>query len=847
MQDALEDFSNLSVVVFSLDDSNIVYANPRASELLGYSDRELFDTPIKHIVSKSFWDGYLSDLPSENSNNIETSHVVQSEWRTKDGRDLIMESNVNLHRWQDQQVGVCISTKTNLEKVSDSKLRFINELYNLLNGINKLIVHVSSREELCFQLAQTIVENSTIDFVWTGLVNREESRIDIKHKAGCCQEYIDTLDISLLPDSELSKGPPAQAVLQNRVFVNDDTNRNRFMAPWEAKMTECGFRCSVALPLRQGDRVVGVVTFYSKKWRFDSPEEKELLDSMVVDLNYVLNRFNEQSQSELFFESAKRSPNWMMVCDQSGTIEFVNDSVCQITGYSRQELLGMKPSIFKSGKHVESFYKDFWDTILAGETFNGVFTNKKKNNEIFILDATIVPVKHCDGYKYVYVGKDMSREIELTQELSFVTYYDPITKLHNRTFFTKELENIIANAHQQKTSMALMVVDIKNFAMINDTYGFETGNDILTQVASRLSLKVCENDIVARFGSDEFAIALQGLESDEEIYAMVNKLFDCLVQPIKLSNQKGSIQLNCDCGVVTYPDGSKTVNDLIHNVDLALVNAKKSSSQSIQYYEPDMNIRAKVFLQTYHALQQAVADQDFELHYQPYFESRTDIMAGIESLIRWRRNGELIYPGDFIEELENSGLILMVEDYILEHVFQKAVSWRKYFEDGQRIAINLSAVNFEHQNLLERIQVIMERTGVDPHWITLEIVERALIEDTQYAKTVFKQLRELGFKIAIDDFGTGYSSFGYLLELPADYLKIDMSIIRKIKTDDKALAVVESIITMAHNLEMQTIAEGVEDNETFRLLKLIGCNIIQGFFKARPMDAEALEQFIQGR
>jgi len=829
-----------SIVVFKVADKKIIYTNQVAYQSLGYKKHELIGSKWKHLFSPKCWSEQKAFINEtlEHDKKI----TIELEQQTKQGELVVVESNIQVHNWNDTDIAVCVARDITQRKLHQKRLEFSNELYNLHSGVNQLLTKVADREELCRRLSECIIANSSIDAAWSSLVDEEEQLLTIKHTAG---KVSDDFEGSVFP---LIYGQKTVETIEPNLMVNAALNNeivySENLEQLSPFLSDNKMNYAISIPLRQLNRVIGVVTLVSKTPRFSSPQEQALHQDIAQDLHFMLNRFDEQMESHLFFESVKQSPNWMLICDHKGRIEFVNDSVLKTSGYTREELIGQSASIFKSGQHDDKFYKNFWETIKNGDSFNAFFTNKNKFNEIFILDETVVPIKHCQGFKYVSLGRDISKEVELKQELSYLSFNDPITKLHNREYLLQELPQVLNTALRQKTYLALMVVDVKNFAMINDTYGFETGNLILKKLAKRFKKHVSDSNLVVRFGSDEFAILIQDLPSIELAYSLVDSIFSTLNKSIKLKGYGEKIQLGGDMGVVTFPDGATTVDELLHNVDLALVKAKKTTGSGLIYYEQEMNKEAKSYLTTHNALTKAVKNNDFELHYQPYFDAKTERFVGFESLVRWRKDGELVYPNHFINELESSGMILKVEDFIIETVFNHLIDWKTQFQHGQRGSINLSATNFKHQNLFERIQDLVSKTKVNPHCVTFEVVESALVEDTEYAQTVFAQLRELGFKIAIDDFGTGYSSFGYLLDLPADYLKIDISFIRKIKTDDKALAIVEGIINMAHSLEMETIAEGVEDLETFRLLKVIGCDTIQGYYKARPLPCDEFNQFL---
>jgi diguanylate cyclase (GGDEF)-like protein/PAS domain S-box-containing protein len=541
--------------------------------------------------------------------------------------------------------------------------------------------------------------------------------------------------------------------------------------------------------------------------------------------------------------AVEQASDWVMITDKQGTIEYVNPAVANTTGYTVKELVGKTPAIFKSGKLDQSFYQELWQTISSGNTYRNIFTNRKKNHELFHLDMTISPLRdnRRNITHYLATAKDMTQQLDLEERLNHLAYYDVLTGIPNRNLAQDRLKQALARAAAHKKVVVVLLLDLDHFKFLNDTFGPDIGDKILKESATRLAGAQGEGESVGRVGSDEFTLVLANLDHPDDAVMMIEQIKAAASRPMKVDDEE--IIVTSSIGVSIYPqDGTDHVT-LMKNATTACFRAKSLGGNNYQFYSPGMNIMAEEFVSLGKKLFQATKKEEFILHYQPYFQMNTNKLVGLEALIRWQRpEYGLLPPGTFIPVLEETGIIREVGEWTLRETWRQVKAWLTVGYPVVPVSVNFSPIQFRCCELPTMVERVMQETGMDPRYIFLEITETALMQDVEFTRSVLKQFKEMGFRIAIDDFGTGYSSLNYLKKFPLDYLKIDISFIKDITSAPDAAAIVTAIISMAHNLGLKTIAEGVETEAQYRILQMIRCDIVQGFFCSRPLPAAEIEK-----
>ncbi len=559
----------------------------------------------------------------------------------------------------------------------------------------------------------------------------------------------------------------------------------------------------------------------------------------------ITDRKTAEEEMHTLSTAVQQSSDWILITDKSGRIEYVNDAVEKVTGFAREEILGSTPRILKSGRHDKDFYKKMWDTILSGQTYTAILTDRKKNGELFEVYHTITPIKDSKGdiTHFVSTSKDITALKQMEEKINFLAYYDDLTGLPNKTLFTDRLKQALARIEHYEKCAGVLFIDIDRFHLINDTLGAYLGDALLKEVGKRLLEVVREGDTVSRFGSDEYAVALNDVAKVEDIIYVIEKLRKTLSEPIKTDGEE--VLLTFSIGISIYPDDTNNVTTLIQNADMACLQAKQRGGNSYRFFTSGMNTAASEFLMIDKDLKNALKNDEFVLHYQPYWDCNTMNLVGMEALIRWQsKDRGLVPPVKFIPVLEETGMIIEVGEWVLRTAILQIKEWQNKGYSVVPVSVNLSLIQFRQNNLAEKVKKMMEEFGLSPSLLTAEITESAFMEDVEFTKSTLKEFRDIGMSISVDDFGTGYSSLSYLKRLPVDTLKIDISFIRELGKDPDAEVIVSAIITMANALDMKTIAEGVETEEQWRVLKHLRCDTTQGFHFSRPLPAEEIEKLL---
>lgn len=420
-----------------------------------------------------------------------------------------------------------------------------------------------------------------------------------------------------------------------------------------------------------------------------------------------------------------------------------------------------------------------------------------------------------------------------TAQMSYMAEHDFLTGLPNRALLTERLALAVAFAERHRKRVALMFLDLDHFKHINDSLGHAVGDQLLQATAKRLTACVRHSDTVSRQGGDEFVVLLTEIDSAQDAAVMAEKLIATMAEPHLIGEHRLLVTLSI--GISIYPDDGADVDTLLRHADTAMYHAKRSGRNNFQHFVPEMNARAVARQSIEEALRAALEHKEFVLNYQPKIELTSGAIIGAEALLRWQRpDRRCVGPTQFISIAEDCGLIHPIGRWVLGEACRQMQAWLKAGLNIGQIAVNVSAVEFHHKGFLAGIEAILSDTGLDPHYLELEMTESGLMQDIQPTTSILHALKKLGVHIAVDDFGTGYSSLSYLRRFPIDTLKIDQSFVQDIGGEGGD-AIVNAIIAMGTGLHRRVIAEGVETQEQLAFLKSHHCTEVQGFFFSHPM------------
>jgi diguanylate cyclase (GGDEF)-like protein len=427
----------------------------------------------------------------------------------------------------------------------------------------------------------------------------------------------------------------------------------------------------------------------------------------------------------------------------------------------------------------------------------------------------------------------LALEIRLVRELEQRAYVDAVTGLMSRLRFDDTLNQRLKTMRRNGGNFAILYIDLDRFKLINDSLGHGIGDRILCAVAERLAGGIRESDFVARIGGDEFALILDNMSHPRDAAMVAQKLIETLMQPYLIDDRE--LEIGASIGIAFYPDDCENSEELVRYADLAMYKAKETGGNCYHFYSEQLSEEASRRIVLESNLRKAIDKGELLLHFQPIVHTREKRIITLEALVRWQHPGRgMIPPDHFIPLAEHSNLILNIDNWVMENACRQLKQWQNNGSSELRIAVNCSGQNFIYANITEQVRRILEITGVTSNCLEIEITESTLLADPEKASRILRVLRSMGVRISIDDFGTGYSSLNYLKKLPADSLKIDRSFLENIPDDNKATALVDTIISLARNLDLEVVAEGVETTEQLAWLCSRGCDYVQGYYIAKP-------------
>lgn len=564
------------------------------------------------------------------------------------------------------------------------------------------------------------------------------------------------------------------------------------------------------------------------------------LCATVRDISQRHHASRQQRLAAKVFESSNEA---ILITDADNRILTVNRAFSQITGFSEQEVLGRTPSLLASGQHDAEFYRRMWHSLGERGQWAGEIWNRRKNGEAFPewLNISVLTDEQGQITHHVALFTDISERKEHEARIQHLAEYDALTDLPNRILVNDRLQQAIRLAECQGGQLAVLFVDLDHFKNINDTLGHNSGDELLTQVASRLCGAVRELDTVGRTGGDEFVLILPAINQPDEAAQVAERILRAMQAPFPIGGK--SLVVSCSIGISLCPDDGQDIQTLLMNADLAMYHAKAHGRNTFRFYTREMNTQVAERLQLENRLRQALEQDELYLVYQPQYDISDNTLIGCEVLLRWQDPTEgLIMPARFIPVAEDSGLIVPVGRWVLHQACMQMAEWRRQGLLLPKIAVNVSARQLARQDFIHDVGAALQASGLPGHCLEIEVTESTLMEDADQAASQLAIIKAMGVRLSVDDFGTGYSSLAYLKRFAPDTIKIDRSFVSDLPGDSEDAAIVSAIIHLARALGMSTLAEGVETEAQQHYLRQLGCGGIQGFLLGRPQDAASMAQ-----
>ena len=680
------------------------------------------------------------------------------------------------------------------------------------------------------------------------VVNNEGKMIDYNERLlkiwGVPRHYLEERDDRKALEHVMNLCTDPDGFLKNTLNIYDDESGEGRVADVELKTGKIFERFS--LPQKVGDEIVGRV------WaNRDVTKQRHAFEEL-----------------RLHKRAIEANPNGIVIIDLSTAttpIIFWNPAFTTLTGYSPDEIKDQNLDMLLGQDSEAASIAQLQQLIREHKSGRIEIKHYKKDGSVFWNELHVAPV-YSSGHEFEYAKKlfagehenkvseqkathfvvimiDITQRKRMEEQLLHQATHDSLTNLPNRALLDDRIGQAIIQANINDKPMSVLFLDLDHFKLINDSLGHGMGDKLLREIAKRLNNCLVDIDTVARIGGDEFIIVLASIKNFDESIDISEKMLKVIRQPIQIDNR--DLIITASIGISTYPKDGDDVETLIRNADTAMYQAKGSGRDNFKFFTKSMNQRVSQRLQLQNELHGAIERNEFKLVYQPILHLETEKILSVEALLRWNHHkmGN-IPPLDFIPLAEDTGLIMPISDWVIQEACRQNAEWQKAGLPKIQTAINISGRSLKYTDIAERFKAVIQKTKIDPSLIVVELTESILMDKTDKTIRKLHELKDIGITIAIDDFGTGYSSLSYLNTLPVDKLKIDKSFIDKINSSEQDTALVLTILSMAKNLSLKVVAEGVETAEEVKFLKTHACDEVQGFYYAKPLSPENFVEFL---
>jgi diguanylate cyclase (GGDEF)-like protein/PAS domain S-box-containing protein len=843
-----------AIFVADAETGMLIDANPSAEQLIGY--------PLKDFVGKHqsmlhppaeaerYADLFRRHIASGGGLVTEPTYVQH-----RNGRKILVEISSALCEFGGKRIVQGIFRDMSRRTQNEMRIRLLNKMYLVMSRASQASHACKGETELFEQICRIAVEAGGVKMAWIGKADETDAQIRPVASYGAGTGYLDRLTISLHPDHPHGNGPTAIAYREGRAVTVQDFSSDPLTAPFCKLAKPYGWGASATYPVLRHGKAYAVITLYYAEKNPFSAESIGVMNEMAENIVRGLDRLDLEAEKQQAEESMRlamtiyeSSSEGIMVTDEHNNIIDANPAFTAISGYTLEEVRGKNPRIFKSGKHDKAFYQQMWQSIHEHGHWQGEIWDRRKDGSLHAKWLNINAIRNADGSIYRHVAEFLDiTETKFKDELIWnQANLDTLTNLPNRRLLTDRIQQAMATGARSGRHGALIALDLDHFKRLNDTKGHSVGDALLIEVAQRLKASVREGDSIARMGGDEFIIVLIGLSHDQSKAAaqaeqIAAKIRSQLSEPYALGDFE--YYTTPSIGIALFRGHAESQDTLLAHVDTAMYQAKARGRNAICFFDASMQEELENRTRLEHALRLALADQQLVLHYQLQVDNHGRAI-GVEALIRWQHPElGIIPPAQFIPLAEESGLILPIGQWVLDAACAQLADWQSDPHlRSLSIAINASARQFRESTFVDQVRDAVERYAIRPELLKLELTESLVLENFDDARNKIHELKELGIMLSLDDFGTGYSSLSYLSRMRFDQLKIDQSFVRNMVSDIHDAAIVQTIISMADNLGIDVIAEGVETDEQLAFLKRHGCKAYQGYLFAAAAPGEALER-----
>ncbi|HEX9180953.1 MAG TPA: EAL domain-containing protein, partial [Burkholderiales bacterium] len=829
-------------------DRRIRFVNDRVLAATGFTEQQMIGCRDEELFDPEHTDAYLPTLRHAIESGSARSVECSLQFRAGGRLDLAMSFVPVLNQRREVMQVLCVAHDVTRLQEHAASLDRLNRNLRMFSGCSQALVHAPDEADLLDSVCWTVLNLGGYEVVAVGLARHDAARtVDIAMHASRERVHPDLLRFSWGPDP-LGLGPTGTAIRTGRPAVSNDLAADPQAAPWQQCAARHGLRACAALPLVAQGETLGAVTVYAGRPGLFDEREVDLLRELADDLTFgimtrraTLARKRAEEQLRLRDRVIESSSNGILINDltrPNNPITYVNPAFERMTGYSAREVIGRNPRFLIRTDRDQPGLERIRIALREKCEGRAALRSYHKDGTMFWVELSMSPVRNEAGEAthFVTILNDITERQLYQEELEHQAYHDALTGLANRNLLPDRIRQAILHAHRAKQNVAVLLLDLDHFKLVNDSLGHAVGDSLLVSVAERLGTVVRDADTVARIGGDEFVVVIADAEREDHITSAVQRIMDAVVEPVVIKGKE--IYASASIGVAVYPRDGSDAEALLKNADVAMYRAKEQGRNNYQFYTPEMNERLAERINMVAGLRRALNRNEFRLYYQPVVDVRDGHIVGLEVLTRWHHPQRgVVSPSVFIPVTEETGLIRPLGEWVLQNACEQGKAWRDMGLPDIVVAVNLSANQFRQKNLVGMVERALRNTGLDSGHLELELTESVVMYNVDEVLATLRDLKSIGVRIALDDFGTGYSSLSYLKRFPIDKLKIDRSFVRDIITNPEDAAIARAVIAMAHSLDMRVVAEGVETAAQLDFLRANQCDQFQGYYYGRPLPA----------
>jgi len=826
-------------------DGRFLEVNQTLCRMLGYSGEELLARSFPEIthpedIAKSV------QLRERLYAGAVGSGTLEKRYLRRDGSVMWAETAVTVV----QGVGgatayvVAVIQDVTARKSAERRAERLNAFYGALSHTNKAIVRMHGPEALYREICRVCVEFGHVRMALIAVAQGE--RIVPVAWAGPAQVYVTGLDMRTAASVPEGRGPAGTALREGRPYICNDFFADPATLPWRDRAARTGVRSSAVFPIRRGGRPVGVLNLYDAEPGVFDAELVALLEEMASDISFALDNFEREAaleeSGERFRSLVESAMDAIVTVGEDQRIVQFNAAASALFQVPSADAVGMPlerliPERFRVAHalHLRRFGESGEASRRMGET-----------SELFALraDGTEVPIEASvsrslagGAPQYTVILRDITARKRFESRIEYLATHDGLTDLANRNLIRDRIAQAIGHARRAGSHLALMFIDLDRFKVVNDGFGHPFGDLLLRAAGERFSSALREDDTVARLGGDEFLILLTDLHRTSDVYIVAQKILDALERPFALEGRE--VHLNASIGVSLYPQDGEDFDTLLGHADVAMYRAKDLGRGTYQFFTPAMSAGLKQRVEREAQLRHALERSELQLAYQPKVDLASGAISGAEVLLHWSHPElGIVTPANFIPLAEETGLIVPIGEWVLRSACAQAKAWGDAGLPPVAMAVNLSARQFLHHDIVALVESVLADTGLPPGQLELELTETLIARDVEKVAATVQRLHSAGVRFSIDDFGTGYSNLSQLQRFRVDRLKIDQTFVRNLSASRNDAAIALAIISLARALDLKVIAEGVETAEQCAFLRKHGCDEIQGYYFSRPVPAE---------